>query len=70
MKKYMQKTLSYILPGILIIAGYAQASAVPDKAQEKSAESQAVQTQVEQASADKADSQRQKIAEEAVAAIE
>lgn len=69
MKNYMQKTLSYILPGILVVAGYAQASALPDKAQEKSAESQAVQVQVEQTSADKASSQRKKIVEEAVAAI-
>ncbi len=69
-KNTMQKTLSLFL-GALFLAGssLALASAVPDKAQEKSAESKAVQTQVDKASADKAASQREKIVEEAVAAI-
>jgi len=71
MKKYLLKPWAYALTGALFLgAGVAQASAVPEKAQEKSAESQAVQTQVEQSSADKVAEQRKKITEDAVAAIE
>jgi hypothetical protein len=71
MKKYLKNVLGIALPGVLFIAaGIVQASALPEKEQEKSAESQAVQTQVDQASAEKAASQREKIVEEAVAAIE
>ena len=61
-----------VLFGVLFLAGSAlvQASSMPEKAQEKSAESQAVQTQVDKASADKLAEQRKKIVEEAVAAIQ
>ncbi|WP_456380217.1 YfdX family protein [Thiolapillus sp.] len=71
MKKYLKNTLVFALPAaLLVVTGIVHATALPEKAQEKMAESQAVQSQVEQASADKADSQREKIVAEAVSAIE
>ncbi|WP_419627090.1 YfdX family protein, partial [Thiolapillus sp.] len=67
----MKKLFSFMLPGLfLVVTGFTQASALPEKAQDKSAESKAVQTQVDQSAADRVAGQRKKIVEEAVAAIE
>ena len=67
----MKKLFSFMLPGLfLVVTGVSQASALPEKAQDKSAESKAVQTQVDQSAADRVAGQRKKIVEEAVAAIE
>ncbi|WP_456371939.1 YfdX family protein [Thiolapillus sp.] len=68
MKNLLSKTLLPLLP-VLFLAANSMASSVPETAQKKSAESKAVQTQVEQASSARAQNQRSKITEEAVAAI-
>ncbi|BAO45629.1 conserved hypothetical protein [Thiolapillus brandeum] len=70
MKKIFRKPLLILLPVLFMAAnGASLASSVPDKAQDKSAQSKAVQSQVDNASALKANDQRKKITEEAVAAI-
>ncbi len=71
MKKSMNRLFFPALLGFaLTVTGMAQATSLPEKAQEKSAESQSVQAQVDKSSAAKVAGQRDKIVEEAVAAIE
>ncbi len=71
MKKCLKTTAACLLTGLFFLgaAGNIQASAVPDKAEKKSSESQAAQTKADKASADKAAEQRKKITEEAIAAV-